>query len=264
MTIRTIIVDDEKLAIQGLQVRLEAFEDVEVIDTCANGREAIRKIKTEKPDLVFLDIQMPGFDGFSVVKGIMEIEPPLIVFVTAFQEHAIRAFEANAVNYLMKPVDEDKLADTIERVRTRIAEKKSSEEAEKLMNVLAEVAPDAAEEFAETESESTDRFEKLINVKDRGQIFRVEIDTIERIEAAGDYMIIYTAENSLVLRETMKDLERRLDPRVFQRVHRSWIVNLDLVRQVKPHTNGECFLVLESGQEVKVSRSYRDVVTRFI
>ena len=264
MTIRTIIVDDEKLAIQGLQVRLEAFEDVEVIDTCANGREAIRKIKTEKPDLVFLDIQMPGFDGFSVVKGIMEIEPPLIVFVTAFQEHAIRAFEANAVNYLMKPVDEDKLADTIERVRTRIAEKKSSEEAEKLMNVLAEVAPDAAEEFAETESESTDRFEKLINVKDRGQIFRVEIDTIERIEAAGDYMIIYTAENSLVLRETMKDLERRLDPRVFQRVHRSWIVNLDLVRQVKPHTNGECFLVLESGQEVKVSRSYRDVVARFI
>ena len=264
MTIRTLIVDDEKLAIQGLQLRLEAFDDVEVIDTCANGREAIRKIKTEKPDLVFLDIQMPGFDGFSVVKGIMEIEPPLIVFVTAYQEHAIRAFEANAVNYLMKPVDEDKLADTIERVRTRIAEKKSSEEAEKLMNVLAEVAPDAAEEFADSETESTDRFEKLINVKDRGQIFRVEVDTIERIEAAGDYMCIYTAENSLILRETMKDLERRLDPRVFQRVHRSWIVNLDLVRQVKPHTNGECFLVLESGQEVKVSRSYRDVVARFV
>ena len=264
MTIRTLIVDDEKLANQGLQLRLEAFDDVEVIDTCANGREAIRKIKTEKPDLVFLDIQMPGFDGFSVVKGIMEIEPPLIVFVTAFQEHAIRAFEANAVNYLMKPVDEDKLADTIERVRTRIAEKKSSEEAEKLMNVLAEVAPDAAEEFADSETESTDRFEKLINVKDRGQIFRVEVDTIERIEAAGDYMCIYTAENSLILRETMKDLERRVDPRVFQRVHRSWIVNLDLVRQVKPHTNGECFLVLESGQEVKVSRSYRDVVARFV
>lgn len=264
MTIRTLIVDDEKLAIQGLQLRLEAFDDVEVIDTCANGREAIRKIKTEKPDLVFLDIQMPGFDGFSVVKGIMEIEPPLIVFVTAFQEHAIRAFEANAVNYLMKPVDEDKLADTIERVRTRIAEKKSSEEAEKLMNVLAEVAPDAAEEFADSETESTDRFEKLINVKDRGQIFRVEVDTIERIEAAGDYMCIYTAENSLILRETMKDLERRLDPRVFQRVHRSWIVNLDLVRQVKPHTNGECFLVLTSGAEVKVSRSYRDVVARFV
>jgi two-component system, LytTR family, response regulator len=263
MTIRTIIVDDEKLAIQGLQLRLEKFPDVEVIDTCANGREAIRKIKTEKPDLVFLDIQMPGFDGFSVVKGVMEIEPPLFVFVTAYEEHAIRAFEANAVNYLMKPVDEDKLADTIDRVRSRIAEKRSAEEAEKLKDVLAEVAPEAMEQMP-AEEEALGRFEKLINVKDRGQIFRVDVDTIEHIEAAGDYMCIYTGDNSLILRETMKDLERRLDPRVFQRVHRSTIVNLDQVRQVKPHTNGECFLVLDSGAEVKVSRSYRDVVARFV
>ncbi|MBA4164190.1 MAG: DNA-binding response regulator [Erythrobacter sp.] len=264
MTIRTILVDDEKLAIQGLELRLAAFDDVEIIGTCANGREAIRKIKTEKPDLVFLDIQMPGFDGFSVVKGVMEIEPPLFVFVTAYEEHAIRAFEANAVNYLMKPVDADKLADTIERVRTRIAEKKSAEEAEKLMTVLSEVAPEKAEEMAESDGEAAERFERLINIKDRGQIFRVEVDTIEHIEAAGDYMCIYTGDNSLILRETMKDLERRLDPRKFQRVHRSTIVNLDLVRQVRPHTNGECFLVLESGAEVKVSRSYRDVVARFV
>ncbi len=267
MTIRTILVDDEKLAIQGLQLRLQPFDDVEIIDTCANGREAIRKIKTEKPDLVFLDIQMPGFDGFSVVKGVMDIEPPLFVFVTAYEEHAIRAFEANAVNYLMKPVDEQKLADTIERVRQRLAEKKSAEDAEQLLDVLNEIAPDRAADFAETTTvvaESAERFEKLINVKDRGQIFRVEVDSIEHIEAAGDYMIISTGDNSLVLRETMKDLERRLDPRKFQRVHRSTIVNLDLVRQVRPHTNGECFLVLESGAEVKVSRSYRDVVARFV
>lgn len=264
MTIRTILVDDEKLAIQGLQLRLQAHEDVEVIDTCSNGREAIRKIKTEKPDLVFLDIQMPGFDGFSVVKGVMEIEPPLFVFVTAYEEHAIRAFEANAVNYLMKPVDEDKLADTIERVRHRLAEKKSSEDAEQLLGVLAEVAPDRAADFGADNEESADRFEKLINVKDRGQIFRVEVDSIEHIDAAGDYMCIFTGDNSLILRETMKDLERRLDPRKFQRVHRSTIVNLDQVRQVKPHTNGECFLVLDSGAEVKVSRSYRDVVARFV
>ena len=98
MTIRTILVDDEKLAIQGLQLRLAKHEDVEIIDTCQNGREAIRAIKTLRPDLVFLDIQMPGFDGFSVVQGVMEIDPPLFVFVTAYQEHAIRAFEANAVN----------------------------------------------------------------------------------------------------------------------------------------------------------------------
>ncbi|MEM1051050.1 MAG: LytTR family DNA-binding domain-containing protein [Pseudomonadota bacterium] len=265
MTIRTILVDDEKLAIQGLQLRLQPFEDVEIIDTCSNGREAIRKIKTEKPDLVFLDIQMPGFDGFSVVKGVMEIEPPLFVFVTAYEEHAIRAFEANAVNYLMKPVDEDKLADTVERVRQRLSEKKSAEDAEQLMGVLSEVAPDRAADFnCEASAESTDRFEKLINVKDRGQIFRVEVESIEHIEAAGDYMCIYTGDNSLILRETMKDLERRLDPRKFQRVHRSTIVNLDQVRQVKPHTNGECFLVLDSGAEVKVSRSYRDVVARFV
>ena len=263
MTIRTILVDDEKLAIQGLQLRLEPYDDVEIIETCQNGREAIRAIKTLKPDLVFLDIQMPGFDGFSVVQGVMEIEPPLFVFVTAFQEHAIRAFEANAVNYLMKPVDEDKLADTIERVRQRLVEKKSSDEAEKLKNVLAEVAPDAAHQMRESD-DGTSRYEKLINVKDRGQIFRVEVDTIEHIEAAGDYMCIYTGDNSLILRETMKDLERRLDPRTFQRVHRSTIVNLDQVRQVKPHTNGECFLVLGSGAEVKVSRSYRDVVARFV
>ncbi|MBX7532906.1 LytTR family DNA-binding domain-containing protein [Qipengyuania sp. 1XM1-15A] len=264
MTIRTILVDDEKLAIQGLQLRLEPFEDVEVIETCQNGREAIRAIKTLKPDLVFLDIQMPGFDGFSVVQGVMEIDPPLFVFVTAFQEHAIRAFEANAVNYLMKPVDEDKLADTIERVRQRLAEKKSSDEADRLRGVLSEVAPEAASDMEGDDSEAAGRYEKLINVKDRGQIFRVEVDTIEHIEAAGDYMCIYTGDNSLILRETMKDLERRLDPRTFQRVHRSTIVNLDQVRQVKPHTNGECFLVLDSGAEVKVSRSYRDVVARFV
>ncbi len=264
MTIRTILVDDEKLAIQGLQLRLEPHEDVEIIETCQNGREAIRAIKTLKPDLVFLDIQMPGFDGFSVVQGVMEIDPPLFVFVTAYQEHAIRAFEANAVNYLMKPVDEDKLADTIERVRQRLSEKKSTEEAEKLKNVLSEVAPEAAEEFEAGEDDASSRYEKLINVKDRGQIFRVEVETIEHVEAAGDYMCIYTGDNSLILRETMKDLERRLDPRKFQRVHRSTIVNLDQVRQVKPHTNGECFLVLESGAEVKVSRSYRDVVARFV
>ncbi len=264
MTIRTILVDDEKLAIQGLQLRLEKYPDVEIIDTCSNGREAIRKIKTEKPDLVFLDIQMPGFDGFSVVKGVMEIEPPLIVFVTAYQEHAVKAFEANAVNYLMKPVDESKLDDTLARVRQRLADKRSAEEAEKLKTVLAEVAPDAVEQIPEDVDPNADRYEKLINIKDRGQIFRIDVDTIEHIEAAGDYMCIRTADNSLILRETMKDLEKRLDPRRFQRVHRSTIVNLNLVRQVKPHTNGECFLVLDSGQQVKVSRSYRDVIARFV
>ncbi len=209
---------------------------------------------------------MPGFDGFSVIQGLLEIEPPLFVFVTAYSDHAIRAFEAQAVDYLMKPVEEERLADTLDRVRQRLAEKRSAEEAGKLKEVLAEVAPDAVESVAggSDEAPSSNRYEKLINIKDRGQIFRVDVDTIEKIDAAGDYMCIYTGDNTLILRETMKDLEKRLDPRRFQRVHRSTIVNLDLVRQVKPHTNGECFPVLDSGAQVKVSRSYRDVVARFV
>jgi two-component system LytT family response regulator len=264
MTIRTILVDDEKLAVQGLELRLAKFPDIEIVDTCSNGRDAIRKIKTIKPDLVFLDIQMPGFDGFAVVQGVMEIDPPLFIFVTAFSDHAVRAFEAEAVDYLVKPVEEDRLADAIERVRTRLREKSGADEVERLKTVLAEVAPRTAEQLEAEEDAPAARYEKLINIKDRGQIFRVEVETIERIDAAGDYMCIYTGDNSLILRETMKDLEKRLDPKVFQRVHRSTIVNLGLVRQVKPHTNGECFLVLESGAQVKVSRSYREVVARFV
>jgi len=271
MTIRTILVDDEPLAIQGLELRLMPHEDVEIVAKCQNGREAISAIKTHKPDLVFLDIQMPGFDGFSVVQGLMEVEPPLFVFVTAYSDHALRAFEAQAVDYLMKPVEEARLADTLDRVRQRLAQRRGAEETEKLKEVLAEVSPETAADMAADGGSGTggdamasSRFEKMINIKDRGQIFRVDVDTIERIDAAGDYMCIYTGDNTLILRETMKDLEKRLDPRRFQRVHRSTIVNLDLVKQVKPHTNGECFLVLNSGAQVKVSRSYREVVARFV
>src|SRR3954453_8969168 len=141
MTIRTILVDDEPLAIQGPKPRLDKHDDVEIVDTCSNGREAIRSIKTHKPDLVFLDIQMPGFDGFSVIQGLMEVEPPLFVFVTAYSDHALRAFEAQAVDYLMKPVDESRLADTLERVRIRLAEKRGGEEEDGLKEVTAEGGP---------------------------------------------------------------------------------------------------------------------------
>jgi len=265
MTIRTILVDDEPLAVQGLELRLAAFDDVEIVERCANGREAIRAIKTLKPDLVFLDIQMPGFDGFSVVSGIADIEPPLFVFVTAYMEHALKAFEAHAVDYLMKPVEEERLAATLERVRQRLTEKRSCEDTSRLRGILEEVAPDSLpDDMNGSEEPAANRFEKVINIKDRGQIFRVEVGDIERIDAAGDYMCIYTADQTLILRETMKDLEKRLDPRKFKRIHRSTIVNLDNVKSVRPHTNGECFLVLGSSAQVKVSRSYRDVVARFL
>ena len=263
MLIRAILVDDEPLAIQGLELRLQAFDDIEIVERCANGREAIRAIRTHKPDLVFLDIQMPGFDGFSVVSGLSDIEPPLFVFVTAFMQHALKAFDAQAVDYLLKPVEEERLAATVERVRQRLAERQSAQGAERLKEILSEVAPEALpDDLADAPAAS--RFEKVINIKDRGQIFRVDVGEIERIDAAGDYMCIYTADQTLVLRETMKDLEKRLDPKKFQRIHRLTIVNLDNIKSVKPHTNGECFLVLGSGTQVKVSRSYRDVVARFL
>ncbi len=265
MTIRTILVDDEPLAIKGLQMRLEPHEDIDVITTCANGREAIRAIKTHKPDLVFLDIQMPGFDGFSVIGALQDVDPPLFVMVTAFNEYALKAFESHAVDYLMKPVEEDRLADTIARVRQRLTERNAEAERRQLHELLTEVAPEAAEKLDDTAPVmDAGRYEKMINIKDRGQIFRVDVGNIERIDAAGDYMCIYTEDNTLILRETMKDLEKRLDPRMFQRVHRSTIVNLDQVKEVKPHTNGESFLTLGSGTQVKVSRSYREVIARFL
>jgi two-component system LytT family response regulator len=265
MPITTILVDDEPLAIQGLELRLQAFDDIEIVERCANGREAIRAIKTLKPDLVFLDIQMPGFDGFSVISGLADIEPPLFVFVTAFQQHALKAFEAQAVDYLLKPVEDDRLAATIERVRQRLSERRSSEDKVRLQGILSELAPEAIENaMADADQPAASRYEKTLNIKDRGQIFRVDVDDIERIDAAGDYMCIYTADQTLILRETMKDLEKRLDPRKFQRIHRSTIVNLDNIKSVKPHTNGECFLVLGSNAQVKVSRSYREVVARFL
>ena len=265
MPVRAILVDDEKLAVQGLQLRLESHADIEIVDTALNGRDAIRKVRIHKPDLVFLDIQMPGFDGFSVIQGLNEIEPPLVIFVTAYSEHALRAFEANAVDYLVKPVEPERLADTLVRARKRLSARRGAAELARLRGVLAEIAPGALKATDETLSEnySASRYEQVLNIKDRGQIFRVSVDSIERIEAAGDYMIIELADNSLILRETMKDLEKRLDPRNFQRVHRSTIVNLSRVKQVRPHTNGESFLVLVSGAEVKVSRSYRDVIMRF-
>ena len=177
----------------------------------------------------------------------------------------MRAFDAQAVDYLMKPVDEDRLAATLDRVRQRLAKSAAPRKPSGLRKRWPSMRPKPPRSSpTPARRPAANRYEKMINIKDQGQIFRVDVDTIERIDAAGDYMCIQTGDNTLILRETMKDLEKRLDPRRFQRVHRSTIVNLDLVRQVKPHTNGECFLVLDSGAQVKVSRSYRDVVARFV
>jgi two-component system, LytTR family, response regulator len=266
MSIRTILVDDEPLAIQGLEIRLGEHGDIDIIDRCRNGREAIKQIKSLKPDLVFLDIQMPGFDGFGVVQGLMDMaDMPMVVFCTAYNEHALRAFDAQAVDYLLKPVEAGRLSAALGRVRERLSQRSATQEVERLRAMMKTILPDQTHDNQTMAAAmAAHNFEKIINVRDRGQIFRVDVESIERIDAAGDYMCIHTAEQTLILRETMKDLEHRLDPKKFQRIHRSTIVNLDRVKEVKPHTNGECFLTLSSGAQVKVSRSYREVVARFV
>ena len=249
MTIRTMLVDDEPLATQGLQLRLEAHDDVEIVATAANGREAIRAIKTHKPDLVFLDIQMPGFDGFSVIQGLMEVEPPLFVFVTAYRRPCAARVRGAGGRLSDEaggrgPAGGDPRPGPpapVGKTQRRGSRAAQGSAWPSMRPKRRRISP-----TQRAEGPAPDRFEKMINIKDQGQIFRVDVDTIERIDAAGDYMCIQTGDNTLILRETMKDLEKRLDPRRFQRVHRSTIVNLDLVRQVKPHTNGECFLVLDS------------------
>ncbi|WP_262690726.1 LytR/AlgR family response regulator transcription factor [Kordiimonas aestuarii] len=267
--IRTILVDDEPLAIRGLSIRLKPFEDVEVVDTCSNGREAVRAIKELKPDLVFLDIQMPGFDGFSVLRSLVgEAEIPLVVFVTAYDQYALEAFEAHALDYLLKPVEEERLSEAMGRVREHMAQRVAIEQNARLVELIENLQDPPVEALTallEKPVESKEaRFDPHLRIKDRGHITIVDVADVDFIDAAGDYMCIHVGAKTHILRETMKTMERRLDPKIFQRVHRSTIVNLDKVREVKPHSNGECFLTLENGTELKVSRSYKDVVGRFL
>lgn len=267
--IKTLLVDDEPLATRGLTIRLEAFEDIDIIGNCVNGRDAVKAIKEQKPDLVFLDIQMPGFDGFSVIRSLVgEAEIPLIVFVTAFDQYALDAFESHALDYLLKPVEEDRLAEAIDRVREAIAQRIAIEQNARLVEMIEtmDMPPkEALTALLETPAEQKEsRFDPHLRIKDRGHITIVDVGDVEYIDAAGDYMCIHVGDKTHILRETMKTMEKRLDPKIFQRIHRSTIVNLDKVREVRPHSNGECFLTLEGGKELKVSRSYKDVVGRFL
>lgn len=267
--ITALLVDDEPLATRGLTIRLEAFPDIDIIGTCSNGREAVKTIKEKQPDLVFLDIQMPGFDGFSVVRSLIgETVIPLVVFVTAFDQYALDAFEAHALDYLLKPVEEQRLAEAIKRVRDHMAQRSAIEQNARLVEFVDGMDESTKSQLSAILEKPTeardDRFDPHLRIKDRGHITIVPVRDIEFIDAAGDYMCIHIGEKTHILRETMKTMEKRLDPKVFQRVHRSTIVNLEQVKEVKPHSNGECFLTLLSGNQLKVSRSYKDVVGRFL
>jgi len=265
--IRTIIVDDEPLAIEGLEVRLRAFQDIEVVATCPNGRKAIEFTRKRKPDLMFLDIQMPGFDGFDVIRSLVGDFMPLVVFVTAFDQYALKAFEAHTLDYLLKPVDPNLLKRTVQHARNAIQQRRIIQQNAKLV-ALIEGMEDPPKvilsAILEEPGAVRDVFEHHLNIKDRGRITRVDVTEIDYIEAAGDYMCIHTPGKTHILRATMKEMDKRLDPKMFQRVHRSAIVNLERVRELVSHTNGEYFLTLEGGGQVKVSRSYKTVIGRFL
>jgi two-component system LytT family response regulator len=267
MSIRSIIVDDEPLARRGLELRLRDVPDFEIVRQCANGREALAAIDELHPDLMFLDIQMPGLSGFDVMAQVPQESLPMIVFVTAFDRFAIDAFESHALDYLLKPVDEERLARALDRVRGQWQQKLALAQREQLMAMLAdltgrgEIEP---ETYHQITGHPPRRFASMLPIRVGRETLRLDVSQIDWIDAAGDYMCVHAAGQTHVLRATMKELEAMLDPQVFQRVHRSTIVNLARVRSLRPHLNGECFLRLQSGQEVKLSRSFRDKVEMFL
>lgn len=266
--IRTLLVDDEPLALKGLRLRLENFDDVEIVGTASNGREAIKKVRAEKPDLVFLDIQMPGLDGFDVVKALANEELPIIIFATAFDKYAIQAFETHASDYLLKPIDEDRLEQALIKVREQISEHIAIEQNAKLIELIRSLDTPPAIELSEIltaqDISSKKQFETHFNIKDRGEITLVDVTTIEWIDAAGDYMCLHTNDKTHILRETMKNMDKRLDPDIFKRIHRSTIVNTDMIERLQPATGGKYLLTLKNGSEVQASRNYREALTRFL
>ena len=263
MSIRAIIVDDEPLARRGLELRLRDAQDIEIARQCANGREALAAIAELHPDLMFLDIQMPGLSGFDVLAQVPQESLPMIVFVTAFDRFAIDAFEAHALDYLLKPVDDVRLARALERVRAQWQQRQALAQREQLMAMLGDLNGQGQiepESLASQASRPARRYATMLPIRVGRETIRLDVSTIDWIDAAGDYMCLHAAGQTHVLRATMRELEEMLDPQVFQRVHRSTIVNLARVRSLRPHLNGECFLKLQSGQEVKLSRSFRDKV----
>lgn len=264
--LRAIVVDDEPLARRGLEIRLAAHPDFEIVGHYGDGESAIAGLREHRPDLMFLDVQMPGMDGFQTLRTIPASEMPLVVFVTAYDHYAIRAFEASATDYLLKPVEESRLAQALVRVRQARAQREASGHCAHLLGLLGELSgrpPLDLDEALKPDALDLLRREEKLAVRDGGRTVRVDLHSIRWIDAAGDYMCIHTDGdapngNTLILRATMRELEKQLDPQRFPRIHRSTIVNARRVVEMRPHTNGESFLRLDCGQELKLSRSHRD------
>jgi len=266
--IRTLIVDDEVLSRRGVELRLRSAADYEIVAQCANGREALAAIQQYRPDLVFLDIQMPGMSGFEVLARLPQEAMPVVVFVTAYDEYAIQAFEARAIDYLLKPIDDVRFAAALTRVREHVRARSAATHRDRLMQIIAEITGCGElvlDELIEhgRKAIAASRPE-VLPIRQGRETLRLPVDSIEWVDAAGDYMCIHARGETHILRGTMKELEEILDPKLFQRVHRSTIVNLRLVKSLRAHMNGEYFLKLEGGQELKLSRTYRDKVEYFL
>ena len=266
--IRTIIVDDEELARRGIELRLANHPDITIVQHCANGREALAAIVQEKPDLMFLDIQMPGLSGFEVLARLPQESLPMVIFVTAYDRYALDAFEAQAIDYLLKPINDMRFAQALDRVRGYWQQRNALSQREQLIKLLATtqgtgtVDEQTLREYLHAERQP--QYPQVLPIRDDAGTVRVDVNSIDWIDAAGDYMCVHADGRTYVLRETMKSLEAVLDPKLFQRVHRSTIVNVSRVRRLRPHTNGEYFLTLDDGQEIKLSRSYRDRVDQLL
>jgi len=264
--IKVIVVDDEPLARKGLRYRLEEHDDIEIITECSTGQEAVHAIMTHLPDVVFLDIQMPELNGFQVVAELKKTLTtlPIILFVTAYDAYAIKAFEIHALDYLLKPADDERIAEALERVRASLKQQTQSEQSDKLVNLVAgytgQSTSDVLDKLANDQPVETSPYSDIMAIKDGSEVTRVPVDNILWIDAAGDYMCVHASEGMHIMRKTMKELEKELNPGIFVRVHRSAIVNINFVKKMVSHVSGEYHLILQNDTELKVSRSHRDKV----
>lgn len=253
MTIRTLIVDDEPLARERIRTLLEAEVDVEIVGECSDGRSAAAAILEREPDLVFLDVQMPEMDGFAALRAVGGRTAPVIVFVTAYDEYALKAFEVHALDYLLKPFDRTRFLSALRRAKKRLRADRDGELAEGIESLLEEVR-----------ASGRDRWLDQLVVKSRGRIFFVRTEELERVTAAGNYVELHVGGESHLIRGTMKGLERRLDPSRFARVHRSHIVNLRRIHEIHPWFNGDYRIVLAGGDEITTGAAYRERMRRLL
>jgi two-component system, LytTR family, response regulator len=249
--IRALIVDDEPLAREGIRMRLKQEPDVEVIGACKNGREAVAAILRDVPDLVFLDIQMPGLDGFGVIETVGARQMPHVIFVTAYDEHALRAFEVSALDYLLKPIDGARFSEALERARSRIRGENLEAVSEQLHKMMAALRVER------------NHLERL-SIKSAGRITFLSVDEIDWIEAADNYVQVHAGRESHLLHATMNNLESRLDPNKFLRIHRSAIVNITRIKELHPMFHGEYRVILKDGARLTSGRRYRENLQKLL